>query len=221
MMRIIVSRSALLVVLAASLAPVAVMMLCITLVLSGFRGSAQLPAECALVFGAAVHSVSDPGPAILRRVQTAADLYRAHQIERLIFTGGKGSDTQQSEADVMRAVAIADGVDDTSILTENDSNSTWENIAHSKKYLNDCSSVIAISDRYHLARISFITTEPEIFAHFSKSLKRRSQRIVPDSDRFQMILFGIHKPERTEVPAEFSDDDFQNIGGRNLNRTCF
>jgi vancomycin permeability regulator SanA len=162
MMRIIVSRSALLVVLAASLAPVAVMMLCITLVLSGFRGSAQLPAECALVFGAAVHSVSDPGPAILRRVQTAADLYRAHQIERLIFTGGKGSDTQQSEADVMRAVAIADGVDDTSILTENDSNSTWENIAHSKKYLNDCSSVIAISDRYHLARISFIARQQGI-----------------------------------------------------------
>jgi hypothetical protein len=69
-------------------------------VLEGFSGTAgeQEHFACGLVFGAAVHSVADPGPGILRRVRTGVRLYHAGRIDRLIFTGGRGNTSQQSEA---------------------------------------------------------------------------------------------------------------------------
>src|SRR5687768_11009949 len=39
-----------------------------------FDGSATLPADCGLVFGAAVYSQYLPGPAITRRIEAAAAL---------------------------------------------------------------------------------------------------------------------------------------------------
>ncbi len=127
-------------------------------VLSGVEGTTSLatPVDCAIVFGAAVHSVSDPGPAILRRVQTATELYHAGKVHRLIFSGGKGSEHQQSEAEVMQGVALSQGVSPASIAIETQSNSTWENVHNVLPLLQNCDSTIGISDDYHLARIELI-----------------------------------------------------------------
>lgn len=122
----------------------------------GFTGDAKLPADCALVFGAAVHGNDDPGPGIARRVDTAADLYKKHHVKTLILSGGKGSAGQDSEAEVMRRVALHDGVLQSDILLENHSTSTAENIRLSKPLAGGCSSTVAVSDRYHLARIRYL-----------------------------------------------------------------
>ena len=60
-------------------------------------GNARLPAECGLVFGAAVWPVYDDegnqitsaaGPGIRRRISTAAALLHQGLLDRLILTGG-------------------------------------------------------------------------------------------------------------------------------------
>ncbi len=125
-------------------------------VVYSFRGNATFPADCALVFGAAVSRGSQAGPAIVRRVGEAARLYREGLVERLILTGGKGEGNQKTEAEVMRGQAIRGGVQPKDIVLEENAHSTWENLLYSKNLTSDCSSVVAVSDQYHLGRIYFL-----------------------------------------------------------------
>lgn len=138
-------------------------LVCILLVLSvygiirsTFDGTAVLPADCAVVFGAAVYGQSLPGPAITRRIAAAADLFKNKQVNRLFLSGGKGSGVRESEASVMRAYALELGVPRSVIFIEDQSHSTWENIANVRNLTVDCTSVVGVSDQYHLARIELI-----------------------------------------------------------------
>jgi vancomycin permeability regulator SanA len=121
-----------------------------------FSGNAVLPADCAIVFGAAIYGVAQPGPAIVRRVSTAAELYRNHKIHTLILSGGRGVGNTRSEASVMKQQAIGQGVSAADIVLEENSHSTWDNVLYSKNLTSHCSSVVGISDGYHLARIELI-----------------------------------------------------------------
>jgi uncharacterized SAM-binding protein YcdF (DUF218 family) len=135
----------------------AVLVTSVIYVFSRFEGDAVFPVDCVVVFGAAVHRAGDPGPGIIRRTETAVELYRQGSTETLILTGGKGSATQESEADVMRGVAMRDGVDPEDIITEGEASSTWENILLTRPLVDEhCESVALVSDRYHLARIELI-----------------------------------------------------------------
>ena len=130
-----------------------------------FRGTASLPADCAIVFGAAVHPVldeegrgvgSEAGPGITRRMETAVKLYNTGNIKRLFLTGGKGEGMRRSEAEVMRTLAISNGVSPDDIVMEGAAHNTQENIRFTRPLTSGCSGVVAISDRYHLARIQFL-----------------------------------------------------------------
>lgn len=112
--------------------------------------------ECAIVFGAAVREGSRPGPGISRRIETAVDLYHAGEIQTIILTGGKGAETLDSEAEVMRKLAMRLGVDPTDLRSEDRARSTWENLLFTRNLVEDCSKVVGISDRYHLARIAYL-----------------------------------------------------------------
>ena len=129
----------------------------VLLVVLSFGGTATFPADCAVVFGAAVHRNSTAGPGIIRRVRTATDLYNNKQVNTLYFTGGFGSTYQEkSEAMVMKELALKNGVKDKDIVLEERSTSTWENLVYTGPMVQDCESVVGISDRYHLARIRFL-----------------------------------------------------------------
>ncbi|MDD5025746.1 MAG: YdcF family protein, partial [Candidatus Peribacteraceae bacterium] len=114
----------------------------------------DFPVDCVVVFGAAVHSRDDPGPGILRRTQTAAQLYRSGDVQTIILAGGKGRTIQDSEAAVMRKVAMLNGVAPEHIKTEDRSENTWENLRNTLPLTEGCQSVLAVSDGYHLARIA-------------------------------------------------------------------
>ncbi len=129
-----------------------------TMVVRGFEGTAQLPADCAIVFGAAVYGQSLPGPAIVRRVEAAATLYKDDKIQRVILSGGKGTDDRMSEAAVMRRQAISKGIAPSAITLEENAHSTWENIQFTRPLTKNCESVVAISDQYHLGRIRLLAS---------------------------------------------------------------
>lgn len=129
----------------------------LVLILAGFRGNAQFPVECGLVFGAAISGRNTPGPAIVRRVDGAAELWKSGLVQTLVLSGGKGDSWRLSEAAVMRQHAIRLGVDGRSIYAEDAARSTKENLANSKHIVESrCDSVVAISDQYHLARIRLL-----------------------------------------------------------------
>jgi len=116
-------------------------------------GSGQ---TCGLVFGAAVHKGSLPGPGIARRVKTATRLYQEGLLQHIILTGGKGDVGVESEAEVMEDVALKYGVAAGDLSLEKNARSTWENLLYSRPLTGSCTTVIGISDRYHLARIAYL-----------------------------------------------------------------
>lgn len=152
-------------ILAAALATaiiivVATVALSLVFILAGFSGTASFPVDCGLVFGAAISGRNTPGPAIVRRVDGAAALWKNGDVRTLIFTGGKGDSWRLSEAVVMRQQAIRDGVDGRSIFTEESARSTKENIENSLFLVKEhCQTVVAISDQYHLARIRLLAKQ--------------------------------------------------------------
>jgi uncharacterized SAM-binding protein YcdF (DUF218 family) len=152
-----------------SVLPVRLLLLCLCLiavlpvlsfivVMDGSRGTGSFSADCAIVFGAAVGARSLPGPAITRRVSTAADLYRQGNVKRLILSGGKGTLNRKSEAQVMKEVALRQGVPEEKVQMEDHSHSTWENLLNVRYLTEGCSSIVAISDGYHLARIRLLAS---------------------------------------------------------------
>jgi uncharacterized SAM-binding protein YcdF (DUF218 family) len=134
-------------------------LLSLLFVLSQFRGNAEFPPKkkgetsCAIVFGSAVHEGREAGPGIRRRVDAAATLFEEGNIDRLILSGGIGEGNALSEAKVMEEEAMEHGVPKEAIILEESSTSTWENIKFAHALAKNCDLVLAVSDRYHLARI--------------------------------------------------------------------
>lgn len=127
------------------------------IVLRGFNGSGQLPADCAIVFGAAVYGTQYAGPGIVRRVGGAGEYYRQGLITgKIILSGGTGSGNRLSEAQVMKREALKQGIPSERIVTEDGSHSTLENLINSQPLAKDCKNVVGISDKYHLARINLL-----------------------------------------------------------------
>ena len=124
-----------------------------------FGGSGGASADCAVVFGASVHQNNAPGPGIERRIDTAVRLYKQGTVHRLFLTGGKGDADHSSEASVMQQLAEREGVPHAAITAEPNAHSTWENLLYVRPLTRGCSSVIGISDRYHLARIELLAAQ--------------------------------------------------------------
>lgn len=125
------------------------------LILSRFDGTAQLPADCGIVFGAAVYG-NRPSMAVMRRVDAAVDLYHAHQLSKIFLTGGKGDGARLSEAAVMKARALSEAIPASALIMEDKARSTWENLLFTRPLTAQCDSVIGISDAFHLARIELL-----------------------------------------------------------------
>ncbi|TSC79644.1 MAG: hypothetical protein G01um101425_575 [Candidatus Peregrinibacteria bacterium Gr01-1014_25] len=127
-----------------------------TIIIAGIEGSGTLPADCALVFGSALLKSGEPGPGLQRRIATAARLWNEKQVRTLVVTGGRPDGAAISEAEAMAERLHARQVPAGAIRTEMAARSTWENLVLSKPLLQDCESVIAVSDGYHLARIRLL-----------------------------------------------------------------
>jgi uncharacterized SAM-binding protein YcdF (DUF218 family) len=86
------------------------------------------------------------------------ELYTKGQIRRMYVSGGRGDDAPVSEARVMATVARELGVPEEEMVLEEESRSTWENIAFTHPLMAQCRSVVAVSDSYHVGRIRMIAS---------------------------------------------------------------
>lgn len=109
------------------------------------------PADAALVLGNAVYRNGKPNPCLRSRVAAGAELYHAGKVPKLVVSGGTDGDGS-NQARHMKAIAVELGVPESRILTEAKSENTYENILFSSIALSNNSSVVIVSDDYHLKR---------------------------------------------------------------------
>ena len=75
----------------------------------------------------------------------------------LILSGGQGADEPMSEAEAMRRFLTDNGIEESRLILEDASTSTYENLLFSKKLLpSGVDSITIISSDFHLARAQWI-----------------------------------------------------------------
>ena len=110
------------------------------------------PHTAALVLGAALWD-GRPSPALKERLDQALRLYREGWVQYLILSGGMGDDGL-TEAEGMKRYLVERGVPPDRLLLEDRSRNTAENIAYSKKILEERNwdRFYLVTHDYHMYR---------------------------------------------------------------------
>jgi uncharacterized SAM-binding protein YcdF (DUF218 family) len=110
-------------------------------------------AQAIVVLGARVLPSGHAAPALQRRAEMAAELFKAGRAPVLVFSGG-ASGSQPSEARIARDIAVSLGVPTDACVLEESSHSTAENAALTVPLLEarGIKDVLLVSDGYHLLR---------------------------------------------------------------------
>jgi len=102
------------------------------------------------------------------RAEWGIKLYRDEWAPRILFVGAAQDPSSPSNAATMRAQALAAGVPETAIFTEDKSTNTLENAQFSKKVLDGIGAkkIILVTSPYHQRRayetLKFVYGEPGI-----------------------------------------------------------
>jgi uncharacterized SAM-binding protein YcdF (DUF218 family) len=123
-------------------------------------------AQAIVVLGARVLPSGHAAPALRRRAEMAAELYRAGRAPVVVFSGGSAGN-QPSEASIARDIAVSLGVPPQACVLEDHSHSTAENAALTVPLLKErrIGEVLLVSDGYHLLRAQAHFTSLGITAH--------------------------------------------------------
>ena len=110
-------------------------------------------ADVIVVLGAAVRKTGAPSPALRRRVLHAVNLMREGRSQAMLLTGGLG-EYPPTEAEVMRKIALQEGIPAERIFLEQEATTTFESVLLCTRIMRQhgWSSAIVVSDPYHLFR---------------------------------------------------------------------
>ncbi len=113
---------------------------------------AQQTHDAIIVLGCRVDADGRASTCLRARAERAADLFHAGVAPRIVTTGGLGDNTV-CEADAAAEVLLAHGVPTSAIVRESTSSSTEQNAERTAELLGP-TSVVIVSDGYHLLRAS-------------------------------------------------------------------
>ena len=110
------------------------------------------PADAIVVFAGGVGESGQAGGGYQERVKQAIDLYKGGWAPNVVLSSGFAYSFH--EAEVMRAIAVDNGVPSGSILLEPRAASTHENVLFVKQILDDhhWTRVLLVSSPYHMRR---------------------------------------------------------------------
>jgi uncharacterized SAM-binding protein YcdF (DUF218 family) len=114
-----------------------------------------------IIHGAGLRADGTPTPLLEKRLDKAIAIFNKTKGTPLLVTsGGKGSDEIISESESMKRYLLDKGIPETSIIKEDRSTSTYENLANVKTMLDEIEhgekySCIFVTNNYHVLRTAF------------------------------------------------------------------
>jgi uncharacterized SAM-binding protein YcdF (DUF218 family) len=118
------------------------------------------PSDVIVVLGASLGRDGTPNPALIRRSEHAAALWKAGRAERILCTGGVGQQLRipRSEADACREILVKEGVPRAAVVLEETSRSTEEQVRniHAMMVEQGWTRATLVSDSYHVFRARHI-----------------------------------------------------------------
>lgn len=109
--------------------------------------------DAIIVLGAKLIGNS-PSTMLRLRLEEALRLHQAGYAPMIIVSGAQGADENTSEASAMRSYLIAHGIDSQSIIIEDQSYSTYQNLANCHTLMQNYgfNSAIIVSNASHMRR---------------------------------------------------------------------
>lgn len=110
--------------------------------------------DCILVLGAGVWENDQPSPMLKDRLDKGVELFKQHASLRLLMSGDHGT-ASYDEVNVMKGVAIEQGVDSASIFMDHAGFSTYDSLYRAKAIFG-ATKIIIVTQQYHLYRALYI-----------------------------------------------------------------
>lgn len=107
----------------------------------------------ALVFGAGLNPAGGPSAILYDRVATAADLYKAGKVQKLLMTGDNSADSY-NEVEAMRRTATQLGVPNKDIVLDYAGFSSWDSCYRAREVFS-LQSATLVTQKFHLPRALF------------------------------------------------------------------
>lgn len=151
------------------------------------------PSDCAIVLGAAAYG-NKPSPVFAERINHAVELHRSGTVKYLLFTGGRVTAADKSESAVARTYALAAGVPAGSILTEEYSRTTGQNLQEAKRVmgLHGLRTAVIVSDAPHLKRAASMAADIGIEAVTSPTPTSRYRSFGAKAGFLVREVFFLH-----------------------------
>jgi len=118
--------------------------------------------KVAIVFGAGITAAGQPSPALADRVQTAAALYKAGKVQKLLMSGDNRY-LNYNEPGAMRRYALAQGVPDEDIVLDYAGRRTYDT-CYRAGYIFGVSDAILVTQAFHLDRALYTCDKLGIYA---------------------------------------------------------
>ena len=130
------------------------------------------PAErAAIVFGAGLSRSGRPTPILRDRLQTAAELYFAGKVEKLLMSGGEWS-YARNEPEAMREYAVSLGVPAEAIVLDHGGFRTYDTCYRAKAVFG-LDSALLVTQGFHLPRALFVCNALGLKARGVQAANRR------------------------------------------------
>jgi uncharacterized SAM-binding protein YcdF (DUF218 family) len=159
----------------------------------------QRPADAVVVLGAAQYD-GRPSPVFAARLDHAIALWKQGVAPWLVVTGGKQPGDRVTEAETARRYAVANGVPEDAILSEDQSHSTYQSLSAVARIFSqhDLETAIIVSDPTHMLRSLRMATDLGLDAYGSptrtspvdQQLETRLRATVHELGALAMYFFG-------------------------------
>ena len=110
-----------------------------------------------LVFGAGLKKGNQPSDILEDRIVTAIGLYQDGKIGKIIMSGDNQGDNHD-EVTAMKNFALAQGLPEDAILTDNAGINSYSSCANIKKVFS-INKIVLITQKYHLSRTLYLCNE--------------------------------------------------------------
>ena len=114
----------------------------------------ESPPRIAIVFGAGLWRDGQPTPVLYDRVATAAELYKAGRVTKLLLTGDNRF-VDYNEPEVMRQTALQLGVPDEALVLDYAGRRTYDSCYRARDIFG-VSRAILITQAFHLDRALYL-----------------------------------------------------------------
>ena len=164
---------------------------------------ANFKADGVVVLGCAVRPNKEATPMLNDRMQTAISFYKEASAKKMLVSGDNLNE-DYDEVSVMKKLAVSGGIEADEVYMDHTGLNTYDTIVHSLEFFNKGSTIVIVTQSYHLYRALYLAQRMGLNAYgvsadsdivYRGQLYREFREMAA---RLKDFWYGITKPELPE-----------------------